>query len=361
MCFSAMHSQWLNFYPRPPRGGRHHLGVLPVAPGVFLSTPSARRATEYISQKLTAAKISIHALREEGDRKVRVQRVRMDIFLSTPSARRATTESREDSILLAFLSTPSARRATLPPQPPQKANRFLSTPSARRATQNHGSSLLSFSISIHALREEGDPTTPANRCRMSNFYPRPPRGGRHRSNVSACCNGKFLSTPSARRATSSRKTPIDTPNHFYPRPPRGGRRGWCSGTQSASDFYPRPPRGGRPSIWARPTSLSNFYPRPPRGGRRYIKLVDHDACVISIHALREEGDPTTPANRCRMSNFYPRPPRGGRRQQADCYRADPSISIHALREEGDHCAHPSRGCRFISIHALREEGDQPQT
>ena len=35
----------LDFYPRPPRGGRRLLG--PVAPGrmKFLSTPSARRAT----------------------------------------------------------------------------------------------------------------------------------------------------------------------------------------------------------------------------------------------------------------------------------------------------------------------------
>ena len=34
------------------------------------------------------------------------------------------------------------------------------------------------------------------------------------------------------------------------------------------------------------------------------------------------------------------------------------ISIHALREEGDPCQRPLyRQCRTISIHALREEGD----
>ena len=34
--------------------------------------------------------------------------------------------------------------------------------------------------------------------------------------------------------------------------------------------------------------------------------------VISIHALREEGDtPSAPSSRARP-NFYPRPPRGGR-------------------------------------------------
>ena len=34
----------------------------------------------------------------------------------------------------------------------------------------------------------------------------------------------------------------------------------------------------------------NFYPRPPRGGRRGPGLDTHSGSVISIHALREEGD-----------------------------------------------------------------------
>ena len=56
-----------------------------------------------------------------------------------------------------FLSTPSARRAT------DKAFRgaewceFLSTPSARRATVYHIYGMRDTDISIHALREEGDP------------------------------------------------------------------------------------------------------------------------------------------------------------------------------------------------------------
>ena len=37
--------------------------------GVFLSTPSARRATACADQPLLDFQISIHALREEGDRK----------------------------------------------------------------------------------------------------------------------------------------------------------------------------------------------------------------------------------------------------------------------------------------------------
>ena len=39
--------------------------------------------------------------------------------------------------------------------------------------------LRDIEISIHALREEGDGNTVDRSCTASNFYPRPPRGGRH--------------------------------------------------------------------------------------------------------------------------------------------------------------------------------------
>ena len=61
--------------------------------------------------------------------------------------------------------------------------KFLSTPSARRATDVLGDKEENTHISIHALREEGDCRL-SFRCRIgSNFYPRPPRGGRRRSRV----------------------------------------------------------------------------------------------------------------------------------------------------------------------------------
>ena len=56
------------FYPRPPRGGRRISFIMSRLFLKFLSTPSARRATcEQVTaeHKIT---ISIHALREEGDR-----------------------------------------------------------------------------------------------------------------------------------------------------------------------------------------------------------------------------------------------------------------------------------------------------
>ena len=61
----------MHFYPRPPRGGRHK-----VAPHVFL-----------------AVHISIHALREEGDAAQVAGKSLRVLFLSTPSARRATLAS----------------------------------------------------------------------------------------------------------------------------------------------------------------------------------------------------------------------------------------------------------------------------
>ena len=57
--------------------------------------------------------ISIHALREEGDHVLAAFVKPFGLFLSTPSARRATIGDEGDEyIIVAFLSTPSARRAT---------------------------------------------------------------------------------------------------------------------------------------------------------------------------------------------------------------------------------------------------------
>ena len=57
---------------------------------LFLSTPSARRATHSKGDFSLILVISIHALREEGDKTIH-RLLGYDIeFLSTPSARRAT-------------------------------------------------------------------------------------------------------------------------------------------------------------------------------------------------------------------------------------------------------------------------------
>ena len=194
-------------------------------------------------------------------------------------------------MILLFLSTPSARRATHSFQCGHPAFQFLSTPSARRATSRGRGSGSGRKISIHALREEGDYA-----MIWQEWF-----------------RDQFLSTPSARRATPASQTSGRHSGNFYPRPPRGGRR-----------------RRRRHNALRK-----NFYPRPPRGGRLVPSGILEQLHIISIHALREEGDSTDalrlflsmlflstpsarratpsgrscPAYRC---DFYPRPPRGGR-------------------------------------------------
>ena len=168
----------MHFYPRPPRGGR----------------PLPGRAYGLIYN------ISIHALREEGDgfsdfllrifyhfyprpprggrQCSQSKRLGTKKFLSTPSARRATQCVINCVQLFKFLSTPSARRATAYALMGSALIVFLSTPSARRATVLSSSCRRRRSISIHALREEGDRSVVVMSAAQIDFYPRPPRGGR---------------------------------------------------------------------------------------------------------------------------------------------------------------------------------------
>ena len=254
---------------------------------------------------------------------------------------------------------------------------FLSTPSARRATAGCDE------LSLSSL----------------DFYPRPPRGGRHGTNTGPRCINLFLSTPSARRATQlaisgggalfisihalreegdgrglrasrwpknfyprpprggrpSRKRPLHPTVNFYPRPPRGGRP-LRPAPQPAyrSHFYPRPPRGGRPPVTAIAAVHRNFYPRPPRGGRRTIQHSVHPLSQISIHALREEGDLSPVSAEILLHNFYPRPPRGGR--PGRCPRPRPDRYFYPRPPRGGR-PHPLRqggGCeRFLSTPSAR--------
>ena len=393
--------------------------------------------------------ISIHALREEGDLLLPLTAARSSIFLSTPSARRATQGSRPDrqahaiSIHALREEGDCCRWGSSPgcvyfyPRPPRGGRLDVLLRAAAHS-----------SISIHALREEGDASTRTVASPVFYFYPRPPRGGRRNKLAVASGYTLFLSTPSARRATSlvsDRLTPV---SYFYPRPPRGGRPheldhgqraqvisihalreegdlvvadlcrsdGKFLSTPSArratsaksnghrlAAFLSTPsarrataegshhqPRAGisihalreegdapikitslvdaqflsTPSARRATTTCSsssvtaaNFYPRPPRGGRLSPKATvditklflstpsarratfhakeDKQMANISIHALREEGDRASPWIPATPANFYPRPPRGGRRFRCPASPSSTSISIHALREEGD--------------------------
>ena len=114
----------------------------------FLSTPSARRATFCGDRRERGCRISIHALREEGDAAETMLTNGCVIFLYTPSARRAT-------------GLPAARGRRVRyfyPRPPRGGRpvpmrilcdrcEFLSTPSARRATaKTETKSLFSYKL-----------------------------------------------------------------------------------------------------------------------------------------------------------------------------------------------------------------------
>ena len=149
---------------------------------LFLSTPSARRATSGEADYTAKRGISIHALREEGDNLSNYQKISLKTFLSTPSARRATARATVRHCWVAYFY----------PRPPRGGR-----PDSRRA------GFTRTRISIHALREEGDNLTTRACLSVLDFYPRPPRGGRQQCHLPVLRSTEFLSTPSARRATSA--------------------------------------------------------------------------------------------------------------------------------------------------------------
>ena len=213
----------------------------------FLSTPSARRAT-LVKVVYSEGANNFYPRPPRGGRRTSGGLgigIQNDFYPRPPRGGRQKN-LRKKSKSSSFLSTPSARRATSDVLELKTAQLFLSTPSARRATRSHNG--------LYIIRKY--------------FYPRPPRGGRRRGDSPAVEHQKFLSTPSARRAT-------DVSSVLW---------------YSCTDFYPRPPRGGRPSSPADTGRQIDFYPRPPRGGRRLSFVFVPSAIVISIHALREEGD-----------------------------------------------------------------------
>ena len=86
-----------------------------------------------------------------------------------------------------------------------------------------------------------------------------------------------------------------------------------------------------------PAFRPDFYPRPPGGGRPRLIASMTIHLMISIHALRVEGDDAAPKPPLiHTQHFYPRPPGGGRRMAVRRSWQRIEISIHALRVEGDH-------------------------
>ena len=169
-------------------------------------------------------------------------------FLSTPSARRATRLVVRALASSIFLSTPSARRAT--PGRGRTTGRivyFYPRPPRGGRHRRQGAAKAHIQISIHALREEGDQDHRGQRPREAISIHALREEGDVWELETVSAPFVFLSTPSARRATGTRSRQGYAEAYFYPRPPRGGRRqGIDLLLAQEKYFYPRPPRGGRP-------------------------------------------------------------------------------------------------------------------
>ena len=212
------------------------------------------------------------------------------------------------------------------PRPPRGGR----LPRDRVCPCNHG-------ISIHALREEGDWVQHFLHGGERNFYPRPPRGGRPHSTHTLVFVHKFLSTPSARRATALDHA-LAGAIQFLSTPSARRATSGCCRTAAAKqisihalreegdfrldgvhdnliDFYPRPPRGGRPDCPRLDNTRHKFLSTPSARRATAYTVAAFPAVFISIHALREEGDQFFQIHSHPPHYFYPRPPRGGRQQK----------------------------------------------
>ena len=122
-------------------------------------------------------------------------------------------------------------------------------------------------------------------------------------------------------------------------------------------FYPRPPRGGRLNPPTQEEKAHQFLSTPSARRATTRTTYADRAQMISIHALREEGDNIGSLSPGPTQNFYPRPPRGGRphsstvRLSGGAFLSTPSARRATLSARS-RCT-----CEAISIHALREEGD----
>ncbi len=110
---------------------------------------------------------------------------------------------------------------------------------------------------------------PLLKCGTTNFYPRPPRGGRLRGRPQT--KGTYAISIHALREEGDNEIPVFFKDNLR-----------FLSTPSARRATIQPGIRGGPH--------HDFYPRPPRGGRHFVPCPHCGQYIISIHALREEGD-----------------------------------------------------------------------
>ena len=173
-------------------------------------------------------------------------------------------------------------------------------------------------ISIHALREEGDSIAFAPLAWQSYFYPRPPRGGRLACVTTLLnCGDFYPRPPRGGRHIFRQSLAYLIPISIHALREEGdynSLNGWATdikflstpSARRATKLVEQRPRRHYISIHALREEGDRFV----RGRLRFTD--------ISIHAPREEGDAwTAVVHTCLISHFYPRPPRGGRQEPVE--------------------------------------------
>ena len=196
---------------------------------------------------------------------------------------------------------------------------------------------------------------------VPNFNPRPPRGGR-RQTASLLDRGfLFQSTPSARRATAHLDPVCIAGAYFNPRPPRGGRQPPFSKYSHGPIISIHALREEGDASSSLDIFLSSLFQSTP-SARRATRTRPRNFRfpAISIHALREESDSTHRTASYGSTDFNPRPPRGERQQlqsyarTAKLFQSTPSVgkATGQAQDPGTRQA--------ISIRNLHMEGDYRQ-
>jgi len=215
----------------------------------------------------------------------------LNLFQSTPSARRATGEP---AAVICILSSFNPR----PPHGGRHKSRTRRTkthcfnPRPPHGGRREAGIVCSSgsSVSIHALRTEGDPRSPSLSASLAQFQ----------------------STPSARRATPHTPHTLCTKIVSIHALRTEGDFICCYLFFLWCCFNPRPPHGGR-HLWAGSPRRTLWFQSTPSARRATAETCPGACtCEVSIHALRTEGDPPLPVETASLTSFNPRPPHGGR-------------------------------------------------
>ena len=281
--------------------------------------------------------ISTHALREEGDPLQRRRHTVPRYFYPRPprGGRRddKSTEDRPIKISTHALREEGDARSSLTPLP--TGNFYPRPPRGGRRRGGHGEHPL-HDISPHALREACNPSIMryTSISRISTHALR--EEGDAVQGDAAAYTGTFLPTPSARRATPCAAARGLTASNFYPRPPRGGRPALAHKITNRLQFLPTPSaRRATCAVrhhYADRAAISTHALREEGDPPQCFAPADHPAFLPTPSARR-----ATRLLRMKLTGFLFLPTPSARRATAIgvCLIVDVLISTHALREEGD--------------------------